>query len=116
MVGASAFSGVNMTTCENDPKANRDFAFSYSCDVARYFESAQADKSIQVALPESITKAFHPKTAGFTADDFANIQDSVDGYDTNDAFYGGYGNDTCDYDVGLAIVDHVCRFVDRPPP
>ena len=67
MVGASNFSNIDASSCVNDPKYESDIVFSYSCDYARYFASPQAQQDIQVVLPESIVKAFHPRSNGFTA-------------------------------------------------
>ena len=67
MVGASHFSGIDASSCANDPKYDTDMVFTYSCAYAQYFSSPQANQDTQVVLPEQVVKAFHPRSSGFTA-------------------------------------------------
>jgi hypothetical protein len=57
--------------CPNDPKYNTDFAFGWYCDQVRYLATLNDNHSDFITFapdaPESITKAFHSKTAAFTS-------------------------------------------------
>lgn len=55
-------------TCKNDARYDKDFAFGWYCDQTQYVASLNGDhQNVTIYAPEYITKAFYPKTAGFTA-------------------------------------------------
>jgi hypothetical protein len=57
--------------CADDPKYNTDFVFGWYCDQVRYLTTLSGNHSDFVTFtpdaPESVMKAFHPKTAAFTS-------------------------------------------------
>lgn len=56
-------------TCAEDSKYDTDFSFGWYCDTAKYVASLPEGEreEFHTFAPESITKAFHPKTAAFTS-------------------------------------------------
>ncbi|TPX09106.1 uncharacterized protein E0L32_001631 [Thyridium curvatum] len=69
MTAQDVLSKYDPGKCTQDAKYQTDFAYGWYCDTARYVASlSDSDKgNFRTYAPESVTKAFHPKTAAFTS-------------------------------------------------
>ena len=54
------------STCKDDPRADTDGVFGWDRDLAVYIEGENVTSTTTMFAPESLVKAFYPKTAAFT--------------------------------------------------